>query len=45
MPEKGGRRKNYYTLTRAGVKALREAYALQKSLWGGKTGLALENAG
>lgn len=45
MPEKGGRRKNYYTLTRTGVKALQQAYALHKSLWGGETGLALENAG
>ena len=45
MPEKGGRRKNYYTLTEAGVKALQDAYALQNVLWGGKTGMALENAG
>lgn len=45
MPEKGGRRKNYYTLTRAGLKALQEAYTLQKSLWGGTTGIALEKAG
>jgi len=45
MPEKGGRRKNYYTLTDTGIKALHEAYALQNVLWGGKTGMALENAG
>lgn len=45
MPEKGGRRKNYYSLSNDGVEALRDAYTLQESLWGGKTKIALENAG
>lgn len=44
MPEKGGRRKNYYTLSKAGVEALNDAYALQKTLWDGKTEMALVNA-
>ena len=45
MPEKGGRRKNYYSLSKEGVAALQEAYALQRTLWDGKTKMALENAG
>lgn len=45
MPEKGGRRKNYYSLTKDGVEALQSAYSLNKALWGGKTEMALENAG
>lgn len=45
MPEKGGRRKNYYSLTKYGVKALQEAYDLQKSLWDSKTGSELKNLG
>ena len=43
MPERGGRRKNYYSLTREGAKALQAAYMLQKTLWGGITEPALEN--
>ena len=42
MPERGGRRKNYYSLAPFGVKALRDAYALQKTLWNGNTQMALE---
>lgn len=34
-PERGGRRKIYYTLTRKGLRALQEARAFQKSLWRG----------
>jgi len=34
-PERGGRRKIYYTLTRKGIKALQEARKFQKSLWRG----------
>lgn len=34
-PQRGGRSKLYYTLKPAGIKALREAAALQKSLWDG----------
>ncbi len=45
MPEKGGRRKKYYKLTREGVNALEEAYTLQKSLWSETTIIALVNAG
>jgi len=32
-PERGGRRKIYYKLTRKGMSALRAAYQLQKSIW------------
>ena len=45
MPEKGGRRKNYYTLTKYGVKALQEAYSLQQTLWGKDTAVILKNVG
>ena len=45
MPEKGGRRKNYYSLTKEGIRALQVALALQKVLWGKHTMIALENAG
>ncbi len=45
MPEKGGRRKNYYTLTPDGVEALQEAYTLQKALWGKQTTVVLKNSG
>jgi len=45
MPERGGRRKNYYTLTKYGVEALQDALALQKTLWSRNTKIALENAG
>ena len=44
LPEKGGRRKNTYSLAKEGVRALQESYSLQKSLWGGQTEIALENA-
>ena len=42
LPEKGGRRKNYYSLTREGIQALQDAYALQKTLWDGSTRMALD---
>ena len=45
MPEKGGRRKNYYSLSKNGALALKEAYALQKRLWDTKTGNALKRLG
>lgn len=39
-PERGGRRKIYYTLTRKGLRALQEAMEFQISLWRGiPTGL------
>jgi DNA-binding PadR family transcriptional regulator len=44
MPEKGGRRKKYYSLTKEGINALQEAYTLQKSLWGENTKIAISNA-
>ena len=45
LPEKGGRRKNYYSLSKSGEQALQEAYALQKSLWDNKTGNAIKQLG
>ena len=35
MPERGGRRKIYYTLSKGGHRALAEAYKLQVALWDG----------
>ena len=32
-PERGGRRKTYYKLTKKGVLALESAYKLQKLIW------------
>jgi DNA-binding PadR family transcriptional regulator len=32
-PQRGGRRKYYYTLTARGKKALRTSYEFQRSLW------------
>ena len=32
-PERGGRRKIFYTLTAEGVKSLQAAYKLQESIW------------
>ncbi|MFC1554704.1 PadR family transcriptional regulator [candidate division KSB1 bacterium] len=43
IPEKGGRRKKYYTLSRKGIKALQSAQQFQKALWGESTKIALEN--
>jgi len=39
MPERGGRRKIYYTLSRSGKQALERAYALKEALWDGITPL------
>lgn len=33
--ERGGRSRMYYTLTSSGIKALKEARALHRSLWDG----------
>jgi DNA-binding PadR family transcriptional regulator len=44
MPEKGGRRKKYYKITKFGVEKLQEAYTFQKTLWNDNTKSALENA-
>ena len=35
FPERGGRRRIYYTVTSAGIKALEKSRELQKSLWKG----------
>ncbi len=35
MPERGGRRKIYYTISRGGHRALAEAYKLKVALWDG----------
>ena len=41
MPERGGRRKIYYSLSRSGKISLEQAYALKESLWDGITPLKL----
>ena len=41
MPERGGRRKFYYQVSREGIKSLQESFELQKVLWDGIEGLAL----
>jgi PadR family transcriptional regulator PadR len=38
MPERGGRRKNYYTISKGGHRALTEAYQLNAALWEGMAG-------
>ena len=45
MPEKGGRRKNYYSLTESGAKILQEAYNFQRSLWNTEAENALKRLG
>jgi DNA-binding PadR family transcriptional regulator len=35
MPERGGRRKIYYTISTTGHRALEETYRLQLALWDG----------
>jgi PadR family transcriptional regulator PadR len=35
MPERGGRRKIYYSITKAGNSALSDAYELNMALWDG----------
>jgi len=37
MPERGGRRKIYYTISQDGREVLQEALELQKTLWNGIT--------
>lgn len=41
MPERGGRRKIYYSLSRSGKESLEKAYALKEALWDGITPLKL----
>lgn len=42
MPERGGRRKIYYSLSPSGRSALEEAYSLKESLWEGITPFKLK---
>ncbi len=44
LPRRGGRRRNYYSITPEGVSALRVAIQLKKSLWDEKTILDLNNS-
>ena len=43
LAKRGGRRKNYYSLSRSGVKTLQSAHELQKSLWGGISEIVIDN--
>ena len=40
MPERGGRRKIYYTISNAGCRALEQARELNVALWDGVTSFA-----
>ena len=42
MPERGGRRKIYYSLSRSGQRALEQSYALKEALWDGITPVKLK---
>ena len=42
MPERGGRRKIYYTISASGRRALEEAYKLEQVLWEGVSILGLK---
>ena len=39
-PERGGRRKIFYRITKKGIDALDSAFQIQKSIWTGLSGLA-----
>ena len=41
IPRRGGRSRNYYSITTEGVSALKVAWQLKKSLWDEKTTAAL----
>jgi DNA-binding PadR family transcriptional regulator len=43
MPERGGRRKIYYTISRGGHRALAEAYKLKVALWDGVAAFGQKN--
>ena len=45
LPERGGRRKIYYSLSKNGVKALHAAYFQQKALWNGITDVVIGRMG
>ena len=42
MPERGGRRKIYYTISQDGRAVLQEALEMQQTLWHGVTAIALK---
>jgi PadR family transcriptional regulator PadR len=44
LPRRGGRRRNYYSITREGISALKVAMHLKKSLWDEKTIMTLNNS-
>jgi PadR family transcriptional regulator PadR len=43
MPERGGRRKIYYTISKGGYRALEEAHELNVALWDGVTAFTQKN--
>jgi DNA-binding PadR family transcriptional regulator len=43
MPERGGRRKIYYSISAGGHRALAEAYKLKVALWDGVAAIGQEN--
>ena len=45
MPERGGRRKNFYSLTRKGLLALRDAQLQHHSVWGTIEEIAVDPGG
>jgi DNA-binding PadR family transcriptional regulator len=44
IPERGGRSKNYYHITKEGVNALKAAIKLKKLLWDSQTVMALNKS-
>jgi PadR family transcriptional regulator PadR len=44
VPERGGRSKNYYHITKEGIKALKNAIELKNLLWDSHTEMALNNS-
>lgn len=45
VPERGGRRKMYYSISASGLRALAEAYELKQTLWEGVAPGLLEKEG
>ena len=41
-PERGGKRKRFYRITREGFKALKEVREVEKSMWNGLSEMSLE---
>ena len=44
LPRRGGRSRNYYSITPGGITALKKAMQLKKSLWDEKTVLVLDKS-